>query len=59
VGRICAEMISPYPPGIPIVVPGERITAPVADYLASGAAAGFLIPDVADPTMQTFRVVAE
>lgn len=52
-------MISPYPPGIPIVVPGERITAPVADYLASGAAAGFLIPDVADPTMQTFRVVAE
>jgi arginine/lysine/ornithine decarboxylase len=58
-GRVCAEMISPYPPGIPVVVPGERITAPVMEYLASGAAAGFLIPDAADPTMQTVRVVAE
>lgn len=58
-GRICAEMISPYPPGIPVIAPGERITAPVMDYLASGAAAGFLIPDATDPTMQTVRVVAE
>jgi len=57
-GRICAEMISPYPPGIPVIAPGERITAPVMDYLVSGAAAGFLIPDATDPTMQTVRVVA-
>jgi arginine decarboxylase len=58
VGRVCAEMISPYPPGIPVVIPGERITAPVMSYLATGAAAGFLIPDAADPAMQTVRVVA-
>jgi arginine/lysine/ornithine decarboxylase len=32
-GRVCAEMIVPYPPGIPIVCPGERITYEVWDYL--------------------------
>jgi arginine/lysine/ornithine decarboxylase len=58
-GRICAEMISPYPPGIPVVVPGERITREVMEYLVSGAAAGFLIPDATNPAMETVRVVAE
>jgi arginine/lysine/ornithine decarboxylase len=57
-GRICAEMISPYPPGIPVLLPGERITSPVLDYLTTGANAGFLIPDAADPTMETIRVVS-
>ena len=33
VGRISAEMIAPYPPGIPIIYPGERITQEVWDYL--------------------------
>jgi arginine/lysine/ornithine decarboxylase len=59
IGRICAEMISPYPPGVPVIAPGERITATVLQYLSSGASAGFLIPDAADPTMQTDRVVVE
>jgi arginine/lysine/ornithine decarboxylase len=58
VGRIGAEMLSPYPPGVPVVVPGERITQEVVDYLTSGPAAGMLIPDAADPEMKTFRVVA-
>lgn len=33
VGRISAEMIAPYPPGIPIIYPGERITQEVWNYL--------------------------
>lgn len=33
VGRISAEMIAPYPPGIPIIYPGELITQEVWDYL--------------------------
>lgn len=33
VGKISAEMIAPYPPGIPIIYPGERITQEVWDYL--------------------------
>ncbi|WP_159675507.1 aminotransferase class I/II-fold pyridoxal phosphate-dependent enzyme [Streptomyces mexicanus] len=57
-GRIAAEMISPYPPGVPVVAPGEVITDEVLDSLRSGVAHGFLIPDAADPTLETLRVVA-
>jgi arginine decarboxylase len=32
-GRVCADQIVPYPPGIPVLVPGQRITAKVLDYL--------------------------
>lgn len=31
--RIAAEVVTPYPPGIPVLVPGERITADIIDYL--------------------------
>jgi len=34
-GRICADGIVPYPPGIPVLVPGQLITSAVADYLAN------------------------
>ena len=59
VGRIAAEQITPYPPGIPVVVPGERINQPVVDYLLSGLRAGMVLPDPADPTLQTFRVMRD
>ncbi|HEV7908690.1 MAG TPA: ornithine decarboxylase [Pseudonocardiaceae bacterium] len=58
VGRIAAEMITPYPPGAPAVLPGEVITKPVLDYLRSGLAAGMEIPDPADPELKSVRVVA-
>jgi lysine decarboxylase len=57
-GRIAAEQITPYPPGIPAVVPGERLNGAVIDYLRTGLAAGMNVPDPADPTLQTIRVVA-
>jgi arginine/lysine/ornithine decarboxylase len=56
VGRIAAEQITPYPPGIPVVVPGQRINQAVVDYLLSGLRAGMVLPDPADPTLETFRV---
>jgi arginine decarboxylase len=59
IGRIVAEMLSPYPPGVPVLAPGERITAAVVDYLRTGLAAGMLVPDAADPELTSFRVVAE
>ncbi|MGW4622336.1 aminotransferase class I/II-fold pyridoxal phosphate-dependent enzyme [Streptomyces sp. NPDC004592] len=58
VGRVAAETISPYPPGVPVVAPGEVITREVVDYLTSGVAAGMLIPDATDPTAETMRVTA-
>ena len=32
-GRVCADQIVPYPPGIPVLVPGQQVTAGVLDYL--------------------------
>jgi lysine decarboxylase len=58
-GRVAAEMITPYPPGIPAVLPGERLTEPVLRYLRSGLAAGMHLPDPGDPELKTVRVVAE
>lgn len=57
-GRIAAEQITPYPPGIPAVVPGERLNEAVLDYLRSGVEAGMNLPDPADPTMEQIKVVA-
>lgn len=58
VGRIAAETISPYPPGVPVVAPGEVINAEVVEYLRSGADHGMLVPDAADPSVRTLRVMA-
>jgi arginine/lysine/ornithine decarboxylase len=57
-GRICAEQITPYPPGIPVIIPGERITVELLDYLRSGVSAGMQLPDAADPALDTIRVVS-
>jgi arginine/lysine/ornithine decarboxylase len=58
VGRIAAELVSPYPPGVPVLAPGERITREALDYLRSARAAGVLLPDPADKSLATLRVVA-
>jgi arginine decarboxylase len=34
-GRVCADQIVPYPPGIPVLVPGQLITRDVAEYVAN------------------------
>lgn len=58
-GRIAAEQITPYPPGVPAILPGERINASVIEYLVSGHEAGMVLPDPADPSFKTIRVVQE
>jgi arginine/lysine/ornithine decarboxylase len=58
IGRIAAEQVTPYPPGIAVMVPGERINAEVVEYLRSGLQAGMVLPDATDPTLETFRVRA-
>ncbi|MFJ4126540.1 aminotransferase class I/II-fold pyridoxal phosphate-dependent enzyme [[Kitasatospora] papulosa] len=56
VGRVCAEMLTPYPPGIPAALPGELLDQATVDYLRTGASGGMLIPDAADSTISTIRV---
>ncbi|EME23064.1 Orn/Lys/Arg family decarboxylase [Rhodococcus triatomae] len=57
-GRIAAEQLTPYPPGIPAVVPGERLDGEVLDYLRSGLHAGMAVPDASESRLERVRVVA-
>lgn len=57
VGRTSTELIAPYPPGIPVVAPGEQITADVIAALEHARDAGVRIAYAADPTLATLRVV--
>jgi lysine decarboxylase len=57
-GRVSAETIAPYPPGIPAIAPGEVISAPLLESLREAAAAGTRISACADPTLATVQVVA-
>ncbi|MEU4732927.1 ornithine decarboxylase [Streptomyces sp. NPDC023588] len=58
-GRIAAEMLTPYPPGIPAAVPGERLTADVLRYLRTGVEAGMVVPDAVDTEVTSVRVLRE
>jgi arginine decarboxylase len=58
-GRICAETISPYPPGIPVLSPGEEITAELIDYLRLELKAGVRIQGPYDDELRKIRVVKE
>ncbi|MBD2561675.1 MULTISPECIES: aminotransferase class I/II-fold pyridoxal phosphate-dependent enzyme [Nostoc] len=55
--RICAEIICPYPPGIPVLMPGEVITKCVLDYLQKIQAMGGFISGCADTSLKTLKVV--
>ncbi len=57
-GRIAAEMIAPAPPGVPRLVPGQRITADHVAFLVANQRAGAFVLDPVDPTGETVRVVA-
>jgi arginine decarboxylase len=56
-GEIIAEMVSPYPPGIPRLIPGERITASIIDYFKKGRDAGMFVLDSSDQKLKKLRVV--
>jgi lysine decarboxylase len=58
VGRVAAETIAPYPPGIPAIAPGELIRAELLDALRSAAAEGTRMAYCGDPTLATLQVVA-
>ncbi|OAI39663.1 hypothetical protein AYO39_00290 [Actinobacteria bacterium SCGC AG-212-D09] len=59
IGRISAESIAGYPPGVPTLLPGERITPEVVAYLRELTGAGARLHGAADPTFNTVRVMVE
>jgi arginine decarboxylase len=58
-GRIAAESLAAYPPGVPNVLPGERLTGPTLDYIADSLAHGGLVRGASDRSLKTVRVVSE
>ncbi len=56
-GRISAETAAPYPPGIPVLAPGEIVTAELLSALRAEAAAGTRVAYCSDPTLNTLLVV--
>jgi arginine decarboxylase len=58
VGRVSAELIAPYPPGVPVLAPGEVISAAVLNALQVALADGGRIAYAADPTLTTIQVIA-
>src|SRR4051794_23570384 len=58
-GRIAAESLAAYPPGVPNVLPGERLTAPTLAYIEDSLAHGGLVRGASDRTLRTVRVVTE
>lgn len=57
-GRTSAELVAPYPPGIPVLAPGEQVTPAAVRALHHAREAGIRIAYAADPTLATMRVVA-
>jgi arginine decarboxylase len=58
VGRVSAELIAPYPPGVPVLAPGELITAQALNALREVRADGGRIAYAADPSLATLQVIA-
>jgi lysine decarboxylase len=56
-GRVSAETIAGYPPGIPALLPGERLTREAIDYLQELVAAGARLHGASDPGFETIYVV--
>jgi lysine decarboxylase len=56
-GRISADLIAPYPPGVAVLAPGERITETILEGLIATQADGVRIAYATDPSLQNFRVV--
>jgi arginine decarboxylase len=59
VGRVSADLIAPYPPGVAVVAPGEELTEQIVDGLAASKNAGVRIAYASDPTLQTYRVTKQ
>jgi len=56
-GRISADLIAPYPPGVAVVAPGEILTAQIIDGLSASKSAGVRIAYATDSSLTRYRVV--
>jgi lysine decarboxylase len=57
IGRVSCESIAGYPPGIPALLPGERIAAETIGYLRELVASGARLHGASDPQLRTIHVL--
>jgi arginine decarboxylase len=57
-GHIAAQALTPYPPGIPVLIPGERITQEICDYLIEMSEKEIRVSGQETETLRTVKVVA-
>jgi lysine decarboxylase len=57
VGEICGEFVMCYPPGIPILAPGERITEEIVNYILYAKEKGCLLTGTEDMAVNNINVV--
>jgi arginine/lysine/ornithine decarboxylase len=57
IGRICGEMVIPYPPGIPVLMPGEMISREAYEYLKLCVQQGIKINGAFDAKLETICVI--
>lgn len=59
VGCVCSEFVMCYPPGIPILAPGERITKEILDYIQYAKVKGCSMTGPEDPDINNINVLLE
>lgn len=57
IGRVSADLIAPYPPGVAVIAPGEVLTEQIVKGLRASQEAGVRIAYATDPTLASYRVV--
>ena len=57
VGAVAAETVAFYPPGVPLLCPGEEITAEIVEYIRRYQALGMRLSGPADGRLETIRVI--
>ena len=58
-GRICGEFVMCYPPGIPILAPGEQITEEIIDYILYAKEKGCSMQGPEDPDISKLNVLKQ
>ncbi|MFN0116919.1 MAG: aminotransferase class I/II-fold pyridoxal phosphate-dependent enzyme [Elusimicrobiota bacterium] len=58
IGHISAQPLTPYPPGIPVLIPGERVTAEIVDYLEDLTERAVRVSGQEADALRTVRVIA-
>eukprot|EP00955_Chlamydomonas_euryale_P026447 278994-Chlamydomonas_euryale.AAC.1 len=59
VGRVCAELLCPYPPGVPALIPGEVVSEQALAVLCTALAGGGAVTGAADSSLETLLVVLD